>query len=158
MVITFDRPVFTAMESDVDTDIVIIMNGSSDYTRTVRIIGTIQNGVDVTRFVDFSPGNDYVELIFPLVDDDVAWEETEQYPLSIEIPTGQTGVVLGEDPNSILEVVDDDGKPTCYDLIVCDTYVCPFIVMKSLFLSLSLFLSFSLYSAEFITGGSIYNS
>ena len=123
MAFSFDRPVYMVEEGEAQVVIVVTKTGSSDYPRSVRLTGVVQNGSDITQVLMFSPIQTTFEVTVPLIDDQVALEEPIQFPLSLQIPTGQTGVELGEQPNSILEVADDDGKPTCCDFIVCNRYV-----------------------------------
>ena len=119
MVFNFDRPLYMVMENDREAIIVVTKNGSSDYPRTIRLIGVVENGVDITEDLVFNPGQTMMEICAPLVDDEVALEAPVQYSLSLEVPTGQPGVALGGQANSALEVADDDGKPTFQNFVVC---------------------------------------
>ena len=119
MVFNFDRPLYMVMENDREAIIVVTKNGSSDYPRTIRLIGVVENGVDITEDLVFNPGQTMMGIRAPLVDDEVALEAPVQYSLSLEVPTGQPGVALGGQANSALEVADDDGKPTFQNFVVC---------------------------------------
>ena len=123
MAFTFDRPVYMVVENEIEAVIVVTKNGISDYNRRVRLTGTVENGVDITQVLTFSPGQIMIEVSVSLLDDEVALEEPVQYPLSLEIPASEIGVELGQYPSSLLEVADNDGKPTCCDFIGCDKYV-----------------------------------
>ena len=58
----------------------------------------------------FSPEETMKVVSIPLVDDEVALEETEKYTLSLHVPATQIGVELGRNPEAVLEVLDNDGK------------------------------------------------
>ena len=135
------------MENDTQAIITVTKNGSSDYFRMVRLTGIVENEVDITQNLTFSPEETVKEVSIPVIDDEIALEEPIQYPLSLQIPTGQTGVEVGEQPNSALEVGDNDGKLACsYSvLIACNKYVWPSILIEpSRSISLTLFLVFTL--------------
>ena len=110
------------IENEVQAVLVITKNGSSDYNRSVTLIGTYELGF-FTQDLEFTPGQTMTEVFVTLVDDEIALEDVVQYQQSLQIPTGQTGVELGMQPTSVLEVADDDGKPTCCGFIVCNKYV-----------------------------------
>ena len=106
------------MEDEGNATLTIVKDGSSDYTRSVMWTGVIQNGVYVAQMLTFSREETMKEVSIPLVDDEVALEETEEYTLSLHIPATQIGVELGGVPEAILEVVDNDGKARWCDFEV----------------------------------------
>ena len=67
------------MENDIEVFIVVTKIGSSNYSRTVRLRGIVEDGVDITQYLIFSPEETAKEVSIPLVDDLVALEEPTQY-------------------------------------------------------------------------------
>ena len=99
-----------AVENQIQAVLVITKNGISGNSRSVTLTGSIENGSNITQDLVFSPAQISIQVSVPLVDDAIALEEPIQYLFYLQIPTGQTGVKLGEHPSCTLVVEDDDGK------------------------------------------------
>ena len=51
-------------------------------------------------------------MIVPIIDDSIG-EGVEQFTAQLSVPTGQSGVVFGEDITTV-EITDDDRKSSCH--------------------------------------------
>ena len=110
---TFGQPVYEAFENEGQVELDIIKNGSNDYPRSITLTGMLPNGMVVTETLRFSPEETLKKVVVPLIDDEIALEPKEQYQMSLQVPPNQINVVLGQHPNTALEVLDNDGMSCC---------------------------------------------
>ena len=109
VIFTFGELVYVAFENEGKAALDVIKNGSSDYPRSITISGMLPNGMVLTDTLIFSPEEILRKVLVPLMDDEIALEQKEQYQISLQVPINQTRVLLGQHPNTVLEVLDDDG-------------------------------------------------
>ena len=108
MTFTFGQPVYEAFENELQAVLDVIKNGTSDYPRSITVSGILPSGVVLLETLIFSPEETLKKVLVPLLDDEVAPEQTEQYQMSLQVPSNQTNTLLGQYPNTVLEVLDDD--------------------------------------------------
>lgn len=69
-----------------------------------------ETGERIDQTVTFTPDQTEVCLTFNIVDDDIALEETEMFSWSLTLPGDDPLVRLGENPNTDILILDDDGE------------------------------------------------
>ena len=106
---TFGQSVYDTYENEGPAALDVIKIGSSNYPRSVTVSGMLPNGMLLMETLIFIPGETLKKVLVPVMDDEVALEEEEQYQISLQVPNNQTRSLLGQHPNTVLEVLDDDG-------------------------------------------------
>ena len=60
----------------------------------------------------FAPSEESRTVNVPIIDDSIG-EGLGQFIAQLSVPTGQSGVVLGEDMATV-EIIDDDRRSSCH--------------------------------------------
>jgi len=67
-----------------------------------------QNGGAVNEMLVFAPDVFEQCVTFPVIDDNIALEETESFVWTLELQGNPGGVSIGENPSTDIMVIDDD--------------------------------------------------
>ena len=137
--VEFDPVRYNISESDRYANITVVKRGST--TQTISVNFTIADGIatgecfradcnhyqliylifsctagqdytTTSQTVTFAPSEESHTVNVPIIDDSIG-EGLGQFIAQLSVPTGQSGVVLGEDMATV-EITDDDRRSSCH--------------------------------------------